>query len=70
LAERPFFEFRESNSQYSGPQLRHGLRKAEMRGVLIIVGLAALAYWADAYWYHGVYFAALRDMLSQIRAHF
>jgi len=41
-----------------------------MRAVLIIVGVAALAYLADSYWYHGVYFAALSGMLSQILAHF
>jgi len=41
-----------------------------MRGILIIVGLAALAYAADSYWYHGVYFAAFRDMLSQMFVHF
>ena len=41
-----------------------------MRGILIVVGIAALAYGADSYWYHGVYFAALGDMLSQILVHF
>jgi hypothetical protein len=40
-----------------------------MRGIVIIVVVAALAYGADSYWYHGVYFAAVRDMLSQILAH-
>jgi len=40
-----------------------------MRGILIIAAVAALAYGADSYWYHGVYFAAFRDMLSQIFAH-
>jgi hypothetical protein len=69
LAERPFFKLRKSNSQYSGLQLRHGSREAEMRGILIVVGIAALAYGADSYWYHGVYVAALRDILSQILVH-
>ena len=41
-----------------------------MRAILIVVGVAAIAYVADSYWYHGVYFAALRGMLSQILAHF
>jgi len=41
-----------------------------MRGIVIIVGVAALAYGADSFWYHGVYFAALRDMLSQVFGHF
>jgi hypothetical protein len=48
--------------------MAHG--EAEMRGILTIVAVAALAYGADSYWNHGVYFAALRDMLSQILAHF
>ena len=37
-----------------------------MRGILIVVGTAALAYGADSYWYHGIYFAAFRGMLSQV----
>jgi hypothetical protein len=41
-----------------------------MRGILVIVAVAALAYGADSYWYHGVYFAALSDMLSQMFVHF
>jgi hypothetical protein len=69
LAERPFFELRKSNSQYSVPPLRLGRPEAQMRGIFIVVGIAALSYGADSYWYHGVYFAALRVMLSQILAH-
>jgi|HubBroStandDraft_2_1064218.scaffolds.fasta_scaffold1291272_2 hypothetical protein len=41
-----------------------------MRGILIVVGIAALAYGADSYWYHGMYFAAFRNMLSQVWVHF
>jgi hypothetical protein len=37
-----------------------------MRGIVIIVFVAALAYGADSYWYHGVYFSAVREMLSQL----
>ena len=41
-----------------------------MRVFLIIVCVAALAYGADSYWYHGVYISAVRGMLSQILSHF
>ena len=41
-----------------------------MRGVLIVAGLVAIAYWVDDYWYHGVYFTALSNMASQVFAHF
>jgi hypothetical protein len=41
-----------------------------MRAILIVVGMAALAYWAYSYWYHGIYFTAFRNMLSQILAQF
>ena len=48
---------------------RYG-REVAMRAILIIVGVAAAAYGVDSHWYHGVYFAAVRGMLSQIFAHF
>jgi len=41
-----------------------------MRGILIIAALVALAYWADGYWYHGIYFTAFSNMASQILGHF
>jgi hypothetical protein len=41
-----------------------------MRGILIFAGLVAIAYFADSYWYHGVYFAAARNMASELLGHF
>jgi hypothetical protein len=41
-----------------------------MRGILITAGLVAIAYFADSYWYHGTYFAAVSTMASQILGRF
>jgi hypothetical protein len=56
-------------------ELPHPLSKAtrgevEMRGILIIAGLVAIAYFADSYWNQGTYFAAVGEMASQVLRRF
>jgi hypothetical protein len=41
-----------------------------MRGILIVAGVIAIAYFADSYWYHGTYFAAVSNVVSQVLGHF